>query len=84
MYHHIGRKIKGLAHVIAWIGIIISVIAAVGIMAAGNDGAMILGIVVGVCGILGSWIGGFLLYGFGQLVDNSDKIADRMCSIERY
>lgn len=78
MYNNIGGKIKGLAQFLAWLGIILSVLGGLvfmGItMLSGEFIGAILGIIIAVVGSLVSWLNGFLLYGFGQLIDNSDKI----------
>ena len=42
-----------------------------------------IGILVIILGVLGSWTGSFLLYGFGELVDNSTKIVKNMELIDR-
>jgi len=73
MFENIGKKIKNLASVITWMGIILSVV--VGIVLIVLDESLIAtGLIIMVAGFLMSWISSFLLYGFGQLVDNSDKL----------
>lgn len=75
MFNNIGGKIKGLASFICWLGIIGSVLGGIVLMMMGDELGIILGIVVALVGSLISWIGSFLLYGFGQLIYNSDVIA---------
>lgn len=85
MFKNIGGKIKGLAKFICWVGIIVSIIIGVAMIAGANqsnglntytNNSMIVGgILVIVFGILASWVGSFTLYGFGELVDNSSKLA---------
>ena len=76
MFKNIGGKIKGLAAFFAWVGIIGSILGGIGLMIAiGDEIAIIAGIGIAVAGSLVSWIGSFLLYGFGQLIYNSDIIA---------
>lgn len=73
-YANIGEKIKGLAMVLCIIEIIASVIYGIAIMS--NDADMVLyGIIVVILGPVLSWISSWVLYGFGQLVENSDIIA---------
>ena len=98
MFNNIGKKIKTLAKVLCWIGIIVSVLSGIVIMAASGQisdsynsysynynsaglnissgAAVVAGILVIVLGALFSWIGSFVLYGFGQMVDNSDKLVE--------
>lgn len=45
-------------------------------MAATNENLIFAGILVAVIGALLSWVGAFILYGFGQLIENSDIIAE--------
>ena len=67
-----------LASFICWIGIIISVIGFIVMLIIGindEDGLLIgLSFTVLVVGGLGSWVGSFFMYGFGRLIDNSDKL----------
>lgn len=43
-----------------------------------SGGSVVAGILVIVFGSLFSWIGSFFMYGFGELVENSKKVADRV------
>ena len=70
LFSNIGSKIKNLASVIAWIGIILSVI--LGIVTFETSAG--LGFLIMIFGGLVSWIGSFILYGFGQLIENTDEI----------
>jgi len=66
MFDNIGGKIKTLAKVVCWIGIIVSVI--LGLLSRNAITALLF---IGI-GSLGSWIGSFMTYGFGQLIENTD------------
>lgn len=77
MFENIGGKIKTLAKVVCWIGIIVSCIYGLLIMAK-NEGLILAGLIIIIIGILCSWVGSFTLYGFGQLIENSDKIANSL------
>ena len=68
MFDNIGGKIKTLAKVLCWIGIVGSVIAAIGFFTSGNG---ITGWSMLIAGSLGSWISSFTLYALGEIADNS-------------
>ena len=86
MFDNIGSKIKGLAKVITWLGIILSVIAGIVQISGGSSYSryggsnplFLTGILTIVLGSLAAWISSFLLYGFGELVENSSRIADQL------
>ena len=99
MFSNIGEKIKKLAAIICWIGIICSLILGIVVEVAPNSilynyrvnvngttvassnsivAQVITGVLVFVIGSLASWISSFVLYGFGELVSNSKKIADSL------
>ena len=84
MFTNIGNKIKKLAKIVCWVGIILSILASISMFIAAASGqvdpitAVTTGIVAVVVGVLVSWIGCFLLYGFGELVDNSTKMREMM------
>jgi len=86
LYTNIGGKIKGLAKVICWIGIVASVIAGIAMMVSMsqlNGGlGVLLGLVYMVVGALVSWISSLALYGFGELIENTAVIA-RNVSMQR-
>ena len=75
MFDNIGSKIKGLASIITWIGIIISVILGIVLMCLGKT-FVIVGLCVLFFGALMSWISSFLLYGFGELIERTCRIDD--------
>ncbi len=81
MFENIGGKIKMVAAAICWIGIIVFVILGIKIMSAGDE-AILPGFLILVLGSLFSWIGSFITYGFGQLVQNSDIISSRLMEIK--
>ncbi len=86
MFNNIGGKIKVLAKVLCWVGIILSVIMGIVMMASGGNArynlngsyvsgsGVVVGILIIVIGCLGSWVGSFFAYGFGQLIENTDAI----------
>jgi len=78
MFSNIGGKIKNLAIVVTWIGIISSVILGIIMMATGYGEMVLIGFLVALVGSLLSWVGSFLLYGFGQLIENTDTIVKKL------
>lgn len=84
MYNDIGGKIMKLAKVLCWIGIIISVILGGSLITAtssyvwtGNAAsARVVGIFIMIGGSLLSWIGSFVLYGLGRLIQNTDILTE--------
>lgn len=73
MFDNIGGKIKALAQVVCWIGIVCSVIYGIVLMTTDEDLVM-AGFIVLVMGSVLAWVSSFALYGFGQLIENTDKI----------
>jgi len=74
MYKNIGGKIKILAQTVAIIEIIVCII--VGFIQIFDVKEVGLGIGILIIGSLIAWISSFVLYGFGQLVENSDKVVN--------
>jgi len=75
MFNNIGGKIKALAKLVCWIGIVCSVIAGMIMIAnAVYVSALVLAIIFVLVGSLISWISSFTLYGFGQLIENTDRL----------
>lgn len=79
MFNNISGKIKLLALLTFWIGIGASVIFGIVSMIDGatwgNEEDVAFGIFLCICGPLWSWVSSWLLYGFGQLIENSNEIA---------
>ena len=73
MFDNIGGKIKNLAQVLCWIGIIASVVGAIALWAQNsryyNTIALGFGVLIG--GAVGSWVGSFFMYGFGELIEET-------------
>ena len=80
MFDNIGSKIKALAQVFCWIGIVGSIIY--GIVMLANSGGHFLGILLSAAvagaGALISWISCFTLYGFGELIDRAQNIDEKL------
>jgi hypothetical protein len=78
MFDHIGSKIKTLATILTVIGIVLSFFCGLTLL-LNEEGS---GLVIMILGSLCSWLGSFLLYGFGQLIENSDKIVELLAGNE--
>ena len=74
MFNSIGQKIKSLAKVFFWIGVIGSAVSGIVMMTADDEVMIVFGVLTIVFGIMFSWVGNFFIYGFGQLVENSDRM----------
>ncbi len=80
MFRNIGRKIKTLALVLFWIslasGVIASLIGGIVCFIDGGVAMIFAGIGIIIFGaafsFLVSWIGSFFMYGFGQLIDDTE------------
>lgn len=72
MFNNIGNKMKNLATIICWCGIIATVIATLVIWGAHEDYSPTIGtgFLVLISGIAGSWLGSVALYAFGQITDD--------------
>ena len=78
MFNNIGKKLKYLAEIICGLGIGISILVVVGMFIAGianGDISLVFrGVFTSILIFLGSWAGNLTIYGFGQLIENSDKL----------
>ncbi len=75
MFDNIGKKIKIFAQAIAWIGIALSVVFGLA-SGAGSSGLGFL--LITPIGCLLSWLLSLVLYGFGELIDCAQRIADKV------
>lgn len=73
MFDNIGDKIKGLAIFVTIVGCVVSLIFAISYWNASHfwDGFLIF-----ICGPLLSWVGSFVLYGFGELIEKTNRIEE--------
>ncbi len=78
MYENIGGKIKIVAKVFCWIGIIVSIILAIILFISGakysSEESYISAVIYLLLGPLLSWIGSFFMYGFGELLERVKNI----------
>lgn len=75
MFENIGGKIKTLAQVVCWIGIIASVVGAIALWMTDSyyNPTIALGFGVLIGGCLGSWISSFFTYAIGEIVENTQQ-----------
>lgn len=78
MFQNIGKKIKTLAVVVCWIGIAGSVIGGIVMCTIDNDLLTGLGIALIFCGPLFSWVGSFVLYGYGDMITRIRRIEKKL------
>ena len=81
MFNNIGNKIKTVAETLCFLGIIVSVFIGLVFIAQGED-SILTGFLIMVLGSLVSWLGSFMTYGIGQLIENTDILVDKICEIE--
>ena len=92
MFNNIGKKIKTLAKVVCWLGIIGGIISGLSLIAVGAAGSgitvssngsasfvggmalIIAGVILLVLLPLLAWVSSFMLYGFGDMVDNVSEL----------
>ncbi len=74
MFNNIGNKIKGLAVLFTVIGIFAScILGFLTLIIVRNSSRILWTIFIIVVGCLLSWVGSFLLYGFGELVSKTTE-----------
>lgn len=72
MFTNIGRKIKTVAKVICWLGMILCVVLGIIVIADGNYALVGIGLLF--VGPFLMWIGSFMTYGFGELIEKVTEI----------
>ena len=81
-FHNIGGKIKGLAKFNFAFAAIVQLIGSVCLIVLGiiaqSWGMILLGVVCLILDPIIAWISSWLLYGFGQLIENTDILAGRL------
>lgn len=80
MYKRPGSKLKTIATVFFAIGSVISIIAGARVINVGirtdSASSTITGVAIIALGILASWLANILIYAFGELVDNSNRLVE--------
>lgn len=76
MFDNIGGKIKGVAAAFTWIGIALSSLTGLVVMFS-NEDTPLPGLLIIIIGCLASWLSSLTLYGFGQLIENSDILVEQ-------
>lgn len=80
MFDNIGAKLKIVAKVFFWIGVAFCALTILGGLASAQSlQEGLVAIISGLAGVLVSWISSWVLYGFGQLIENSDKLVWLSC-----
>ncbi|MBO5206189.1 MAG: SHOCT domain-containing protein [Clostridia bacterium] len=79
MFDNIGTKIKKLALVTFWVGVVASAFLGLSLLiwsAERGGGSWLVGLIIVAVGCLISWIGCFALYGYGELIEKTAAIYD--------
>ncbi len=71
MFDNTGRKIKVMAKILAWIGIILSVIGGGALMFLFDGELVFIGVAIMIVGSLVSWVSSWFLYGYGEIIENT-------------
>ncbi len=84
MFDNIGGKIKSFARIVCILGIISSIVVGLICMGTyGDEGGFIFGPFISIFGAIFSYLGSFFAYGFGELVENSEIVAEYYFKLER-
>lgn len=77
MYDNIGGKIKGLAKGTFIVEAIAAIIIGIAMMADGDEDLMIAGALTLICGPIVAWVSSWMLYAFGQIVEDVRAIRNK-------
>ena len=82
MFKNIGEKMKTLAKVICWMGIIASVIGGVSMMVdCATEITVLLGLLIIELGSMISWVSSLGVYALGEIVLKLTEIAENTLSV---
>ena len=78
MFNNVGSKVKTLAKVVCWLGIIASVISGITLIAGGAQngnvgGGFLAGVLTIALGAFVSWLGSLPTYAIGEAAENAEK-----------
>lgn len=86
MFNNVGGKIKVMAQIIGYVGIAFSILGCLGNILTAVDNLYFSSAIYWLLGLVFlpvlSWVGSLFLYGFGQLVENSDTLIDLLTDDE--
>jgi len=90
MFEHSGAKLKVWAKIIAWVGIIASVITGIVVISGGavmryymSDNLLVWpGILIMVVGSLASWIGSLFIYTFGDIAEQTEAMRKKLDALQ--
>ncbi len=86
MYNNIGDKIKSVAKTVGIVGIVLSIIIGIftyislGVLIGG--GGVIIGVAIMVGGSIASWLSTWILYSWGDIVDNVQQINETLTKLD--
>lgn len=76
MFRNVSGKIKMMAVVLLVVGLFASLVGGIAVIDNGNEFSVPAGLGVMIGGAAVSFAISFLVYGFGQIVENTDKMAE--------
>ncbi len=80
MFTNIGGKIKLTAKIVCWISMIASFVGGIILLiysiVEAEDELIIVGLIVPFVAPFLCWIGSFVMYGFGELIEKTAEIAE--------
>lgn len=80
MFENVGRKIKGLAWTIFWLATIICCVIGIIKLCANRNS---VGWIILILGPVACWLAVLLLYGFGQLIEDTHAIREKLYEGDR-
>lgn len=80
MYENIGGKIKSVAVGTFIVEAISAVFSGIAIIVSGE--AILLGLLLIIVGPIAAWVGTLILYGFGELVENSEYLINLRSNLQ--
>ena len=83
MFNRVGAKLKALAEVLCVLGIATAIIWGGMVIDSGmtrgfiHNHTLLCGLCIMIGGGISSWLVSLFIYGFGQLIENSDKLVEQ-------
>ena len=80
MYDNIGEKIRGLAKAVFIVEAIVAVIAGM-VLCTADDAFILEGLLTLFCGPIVAWVSSWILYAFGELVEDVHAVRDKISPV---